>query len=65
MTLDVLIRHRPSMKYVSAGGSFYTRDISQILFGCAEVWQGYYQSVGPTRGKSSMFKYFISTIILT
>jgi len=51
MTLDVLIRHRPSMKYVSAGGSFYTRDISQILFGCAEVWQGYYQSARPTPGK--------------
>jgi hypothetical protein len=51
MALDVLIRHQPSMKYVPVGRSFYTQEISQSLSGAVEVWQGYYQSARPTKGK--------------
>ncbi|CAG8442443.1 2214_t:CDS:2 [Diversispora eburnea] len=51
MALDVLIRHEPSMKYASVGRSFYTPEGSMALYGGAEVWQGYYQSVRPTPGK--------------
>ncbi|CAG8690438.1 3353_t:CDS:2, partial [Acaulospora colombiana] len=52
-SLDVLIRHGPSMdpNFVSIGRSLYTSENSQALFGGAEVWQGYYQSVRPTGGK--------------
>ena len=60
MALDVLIRHQPSMKYVSVGRSFYARDISQSLFGNAEVWQGYYQSARPTQGKPLNVQIFSS-----
>ncbi|CAG8457935.1 8826_t:CDS:2 [Funneliformis mosseae] len=61
MALDVLIRHKPSMMhvthkddeimYATVGRSFYTNQISQSLFGGAEVWQGYYQSARPTPKK--------------
>ncbi|RIA82435.1 Piwi domain-containing protein [Glomus cerebriforme] len=51
MALDVLIKHKPSMKYVPVGRSFYTREGSKSLFGSVEVWQGYYQSARPTPGK--------------
>ncbi|KAG9290846.1 hypothetical protein G9A89_010995 [Geosiphon pyriformis] len=51
MALDVLIRHRPSMQYVTVGRSFYTSEGSMPLFGGAEVWQGYYQSARPAQGR--------------
>ncbi|CAI2168374.1 8249_t:CDS:2 [Funneliformis geosporum] len=51
MALDVLIRHQPSMKYVTVGRSFYTPEGSRALSGGVEVWQGYYQSARPTPGK--------------
>src|SRR5215216_3069032 len=61
MALDVLIRHKPSMMhvthkndeimYATVGRSFYTNQISQSLYGGAEVWQGYYQSARPAPKK--------------
>ena len=51
MALDILIRHAPSNQYVSVGRSFYTPRGSRPLFGGAEVWQGYYQSARPTKGR--------------
>lgn len=51
MALDVLIRHRPSMLYSTVGRSFYTPRGSRPLANGAEVWQGYYQSVRPSRGR--------------
>ncbi|CAG8522996.1 5713_t:CDS:10 [Ambispora gerdemannii] len=51
MAIDVLIRHLPSMQYVTVGRSFFTSNGSMALFGGAEVWQGYYQSARPTPGK--------------
>jgi hypothetical protein len=50
MSLDVLIHHQPSMKFVTVGRSFFTPQGSQALFGGAEVWQGYYQSARPAQG---------------
>ncbi len=59
MALDVLIRHRPSMNYVTVGRSFYSPEGSQPLSGGVEVWQGYYQSARPTPGKSQCFHFSI------
>lgn len=38
------------MQYASVGRSFFISDGAQLLGGGAEVWQGYFQSVRPTRG---------------
>ncbi|CAG8517980.1 1404_t:CDS:10 [Racocetra persica] len=51
MALDVLIRHLPSMKNITVGRSFFTRQGTTALTGGVEVWQGYYQSARPTKGK--------------
>ncbi|CAG8434696.1 7785_t:CDS:10 [Diversispora eburnea] len=51
MALDVLIRHLPSMRHVTVGRSFFTRQGAVALAGGAEVWQGYYQSARPAKGK--------------
>jgi hypothetical protein len=51
MSLDVLIRHRPSTVHTTVGRSFYTPQGAQPLYGGVEVWQGYYQSARPTRGR--------------
>ncbi|GBB98146.1 hypothetical protein RclHR1_03150009 [Rhizophagus clarus] len=51
MALDVLIRHKPSMQYVTVNRSFYTREGFRSLYGGVEAWQGYYQSARPTPGK--------------
>src|SRR3954453_3426236 len=51
MALDVLIRHRPSTVHTTVGRSFYTPQGAQSLFGGVEVWQGYYQSARPTKGR--------------
>ena len=50
MALDVLIRHRPSMRHITVGRSFFTNAKAEPLFGGAEVWQGYYQSARPAQG---------------
>ncbi|RIA87407.1 Piwi domain-containing protein [Glomus cerebriforme] len=51
MALDILIRHGPSITYTTVGRSFFTPRGSQPLFGGSEVWQGYYQSARPTKGR--------------
>ncbi|RIA95038.1 Piwi domain-containing protein [Glomus cerebriforme] len=51
MALDILIRHRPSTLYSTVGRSFFTPQGAQLLYGGAEVWQGYYQSARPTKGR--------------
>ncbi|CAG8434509.1 675_t:CDS:2, partial [Scutellospora calospora] len=51
MVLDVLIRHLPSMKNTTVGRSFFTKHGTTALSGGVEVWQGYYQSARPTKGK--------------
>src|SRR5687767_3629167 len=51
MAMDVIIRHRPSTVHTTVGRSFYTPQGAQLLYGGAEVWQGYYQSARPTRGR--------------
>ncbi|KAG0225036.1 eukaryotic translation initiation factor 2C, 2 [Mortierella sp. GBA43] len=48
MSLDVLMRHKPSLEYTTVGRSFYTPQGSRILSGGVEVWDGFYQSVRPT-----------------
>lgn len=47
----MLIRHRPSTLHITVGRSFFTPQGAQSLYGGAEVWQGYYQSARPTKGK--------------
>ncbi|CAG8629736.1 19317_t:CDS:10, partial [Gigaspora margarita] len=51
MVLDVLIRHLPSMKNITVGRSFFTNQVTTALTGGVEVWQGYYQSARPAKGK--------------
>jgi hypothetical protein len=51
MALDVLIRHRPSTIHTTVGRSFFTSQGARQLNGGAEVWQGYYQSARPTKGR--------------
>jgi len=49
--LDILIHHRPSMMYSTAGRSFYTPAGSRELSNGIETWSGFYQSVRPTPKK--------------
>ncbi len=56
MALDILIRHKPSMKYSIVGRSFFTKEFSQSLFGIVKAWQGYYQSARPTKGYFTKLK---------
>ena len=51
MAIDILIRQLPSILHTTVGRSFYTPQGAQSLYGGAEVWQGYYQSVRPTPKK--------------
>jgi hypothetical protein len=51
MAMDVIIRHKPSIEHIIVGRSFFTPQGSQSIYGGAEVWQGYYQSARPTRGR--------------
>lgn len=70
MVLDVLIRQGPSLLYPTVGRSFFTQKGSFPLSNGAEVWQGYYQSARPTKGKRSNYdKHLIcdmmSSLLLT
>ncbi|KAF8928954.1 Eukaryotic translation initiation factor 2C, partial [Dissophora ornata] len=51
MSLDVLIRHKPSMTHTTIGRAFYTSAAKCSLAGPLEAWRGYYQSVRPCMGK--------------
>ncbi|KAJ3350930.1 eukaryotic translation initiation factor 2C, 2 [Entophlyctis luteolus] len=48
--LDILLRHRPSLIYTTVGRCFYTPDSAASIANGAQLWQGFHQSVRPTRG---------------
>ncbi|TPX38294.1 hypothetical protein SmJEL517_g00096 [Synchytrium microbalum] len=45
--LDIVLRHKPSLLYVTVGRNFYTRAGASTLGGGAEVWVGYHQALRP------------------
>ncbi|TPX51160.1 hypothetical protein SeMB42_g01966 [Synchytrium endobioticum] len=47
MALDIVLRHKPSLRYVTVGRNFYTREGATTLGGGAEVWSGYHQALRP------------------
>ena len=50
--LDVLINQVPATDFTTVGRrAFFTPEGSHRLFGGAEVWQGYWQSLRPGQGK--------------
>ncbi|KAG9307330.1 hypothetical protein G9A89_017158 [Geosiphon pyriformis] len=50
--LDVLINQVPALNFTSVGRrAFYTSEGSAPLYGGAEVWQGYWQSLRPGQGR--------------
>ncbi|KAJ3387739.1 argonaute 1 [Lobulomyces angularis] len=51
MALDILLRHRPSLLYTTVGRCFYTSDSSQSIANGAQLWQGFHQSIRPSRGQ--------------
>jgi len=52
-TLDVIMRHLPSVKYTPVGRSFFSapKDYNHPLGGGREVWFGFHQSVCPSQWK--------------
>ena len=51
MALDILLRHRPSLVYTTVGRCFYTPDSAASIANGAQLWQGFHQSIKPTRGQ--------------
>ncbi|KAJ3051715.1 hypothetical protein HK097_007259, partial [Rhizophlyctis rosea] len=51
MALDILLRHRPSLVYTTVGRCFYTPDSAAAIANGAQLWQGFHQSIKPTRGQ--------------
>ncbi|KAI9104430.1 Piwi domain-containing protein [Phlyctochytrium arcticum] len=51
MALDILLRHRPSLTYTTIGRCFYTPDSAAAIANGAQLWQGFHQSIRPTRGQ--------------
>ncbi|KAI8619684.1 Piwi domain-containing protein [Chytriomyces sp. MP71] len=49
--LDILLRHRPSLMYTTVGRCFYTPDSAASIANGAQLWQGFHQSIRPTRGQ--------------
>ncbi|KAI9002409.1 Piwi domain-containing protein [Gaertneriomyces semiglobifer] len=49
--LDILLRHRPSLTYTTIGRCFYTPDSAASIANGAQLWQGFHQSIRPTRGQ--------------
>ncbi|KAJ3129151.1 hypothetical protein HK098_002392 [Nowakowskiella sp. JEL0407] len=50
MAMDILLRHIPSLKYTTVGRCFYTPDSAATIANGAQLWQGFHQSIKPTRG---------------
>jgi hypothetical protein len=48
--LDILLRHRPSLLYTTIGRCFYTPDSAAAIANGAQLWQGFHQSIRPSRG---------------
>lgn len=51
MALDILLRHRPSLVYTTVGRCFYTPDSAAAIANGAQLWQGFHQSIRPSRGQ--------------
>ncbi|KAJ3287814.1 argonaute 1 [Borealophlyctis nickersoniae] len=51
MALDILLRHRPSLVYTTVGRCFYTPDSAAAIANGAQLWQGFHQSLRPSRGQ--------------
>jgi len=51
LALDILLRHRPSLLYTTVGRCFYTSDSAQTIANGAQLWQGFHQSIRPSRGQ--------------
>eukprot|EP00842_Homolaphlyctis_polyrhiza_P005960 jgi/Hompol1/6365/HPOL_004951-RA len=49
--VDVLLRHRPSLQFTTVGRCFYTSDSASQIANGAQLWQGFHQSLRPTRGQ--------------
>lgn len=49
--LDVVMRHRPSLMFTTVGRCFYTPDAAATIANGAQLWQGFHQSLRPTRGR--------------
>jgi eukaryotic translation initiation factor 2C len=49
--LDVVMRHRPSLMFTTVGRCFYTPDAAVSIANGAQLWQGFHQSLRPTRGR--------------
>jgi hypothetical protein len=48
--LDVVLRHRPSLMFTNVGRCFYTADAAHDIANGATLWQGFHQSIKPTKG---------------
>ncbi|TPX33837.1 hypothetical protein SmJEL517_g03304 [Synchytrium microbalum] len=51
LALDVIVRHGPSITYTTVGRSFFTPEGKQFIANGAELWQGFHQSIRPSRGR--------------
>ncbi|EGF81781.1 hypothetical protein BATDEDRAFT_16026 [Batrachochytrium dendrobatidis JAM81] len=49
--LDVLLRHRPSLQFTTIGRCFYTPHSATTIANGIQLWQGFHQSLCPTRGQ--------------
>ncbi|KAH6567126.1 hypothetical protein BASA60_009173 [Batrachochytrium salamandrivorans] len=49
--LDVLLRHCPSLQFTTVGRCFYTLDSATGIANGVQLWQGFHQSLIPSRGR--------------
>jgi PAZ domain/Mid domain of argonaute/Argonaute linker 1 domain/Argonaute linker 2 domain/Piwi domain len=46
--LDAVLRHVPSLVYITMSQSFYTPDLATNISGSVQLWPGYHQSLQPS-----------------
>ena len=51
MALDILFRFVPSMLFTSVGRCFYASDSASQIANGAVLWQGFHQSIKPSRNQ--------------
>ncbi|GBC00859.1 hypothetical protein RclHR1_00040010 [Rhizophagus clarus] len=51
MALEIIFGHKASTEYPTVGRSFYVPHGAHPITGGAEIWQGYYKSARPARGR--------------
>jgi eukaryotic translation initiation factor 2C len=49
--LDIVMRHRPSLRFTTVGRCFYTPEAAVTIPNGAQLWQGFHQSMHPTKGQ--------------